>query len=130
MEKAKLINIRRSKKGKMVGTVKFIDGKTMQIPAGALFDESLNDSECEVERDVTGSIILIMVNGKEIYKTAKSVTRGKKETVRQKVRVGNHDSRRTTFQTAATSSAQEATAHAPYNFIPLNKIVVPGQERP
>lgn len=124
MEKAKLINIRRSKKGKMVGTVKFNDEKTMQIPAGTLFDESLNDSECEVKRE-NGGIVSIKVKGKEIYTTTK-----KKITSRQKSRVESRNIRKNSFQPATTRSAQATTAHAPYNFVPLNEIVVSGQKRP
>lgn len=113
----------------MVGEVQFANRKTMQIPAGALFDESLNDSECEVKKNSKGSIILIKVNEREIYTTAKKVSVKKEITSRQKGRE-SRNIRENSFQTATTRSARATTAHAPYNFIPLNEIVVPGQELP
>ena len=71
VEKAKLINIRRSKKGKLIGDIQFEDGKMMQIPHGTKLDESLNNTECIVDRP-NGIIKSITVNKKEIFTEAGS----------------------------------------------------------
>ncbi len=131
MEEAKLVNVRKSKKGKIIGEIQFADGKKMSIPEGASVTESLNNTECEVKRK-DGNIVLIMVKGKEIYKKTSIVSKGKSNTVQQNNVFRNRGGRRNNYQRATTPSMRVSKAHAPYNFIPLNdnNKVVQGQERP
>ncbi|NMB38945.1 MAG: TIGR03986 family CRISPR-associated RAMP protein [Firmicutes bacterium] len=129
MEEAKLVNIRKSKKGKIVGQIQFSDGKKMSIPAGALIEESLNNTKCEVKRK-DGSVVSIMVEGKEIYKRISSESKVKSNTVQHKNRFRNRGGRSSNYQRKTTPSMR--VSKAPYNFIPLNDNdkVVQGQKRP
>jgi len=107
MEKA-IIFVKKTKKGKLVGQVKFNkDGKSMNLPPTYKIDESLNNKVCEVER-VKGQIVRILVDGKKLEKIDK---------------FGKH-------KKEVTLKESRPPAHAPYNFIPLNKIVIQAEELP
>ena len=116
MEKAKLVNIKKSKKGKLVGSIKFEDGKTMQIPPGTKLDESLNNTECIVDRP-NGIIKSITVNKKEIFTEAGSTMSS-----------GMDKNKNTTRLKTPLKGNCKLQRLTPYNFIPLNDSVVEGQK--
>lgn len=118
MEKAKLINIRKNEKGKILGYIQFQNGKQMSIPTGAIIDESLNNTECMVERK-NGIVSSITVNDRVIFpQKASHPSNEKKKTEMNKQKK------------PSTKAKDKSMAHAPYNFIPLNDTVVPGQDLP
>jgi len=123
MEAAKLVNIRKSNKGKIIGEIQFTDGKKMSIPADAPITESLNNSDCKIMRE-KGSITHIEAGGKVIYSRKTGASKPNGKTYRKS---NYHQKRRNNY---FNSSARESKAHAPYNFITLNNKVVQGQERP
>lgn len=99
MEEA-IIFIEKTERGKLIATIKFKNGKSMNLPSLYKIDESLNNKACEVER-VKGQIVRVLINGKEL------------ETIDK-----------TAYTTLRDS------ADAPYNFIPLNKSVIGAEEIP
>jgi len=105
MEKAK-INIIATKKGYDVQLV-FENGKKIKISNEFGIPGEANMQEAEVLRE-DGNVIKIIIEGKEYKRENSSEMLGKDGT---------------------TVSSSEC-AHAPYNFIPLNDIVVPGEEVP
>lgn len=119
MEKAKIINIRKSKNGDLTVEIQLEDGKVIHVPATTILDESLNNEECIIERR-NRSIISITVKGRKIFspQRANDFKTNKQQTTTDKHR-NNH-----------AKIAKESKAHAPYNFIPLNNEVVPGQDCP
>lgn len=112
MEKAKLINIRKSKKGKLIGEVQFEDGKTMSIPPGAKLNVSLNNIECSIERN-SGAITNITIDGKVIFSKASN-----SDPVSQKINK-KHYTNKTTKQ-AGNKAAQPLL----YRFIPHSRKIL------
>ncbi|HHY79108.1 MAG TPA: TIGR03986 family CRISPR-associated RAMP protein [Thermoanaerobacter sp.] len=118
MEKAKLINIRESKKGKLIGEVQFEDGKTMPIPSEANLNPSLNNTECNIERK-HGVITCIIIDEKVIFSKT-----GSDNMTYQKV------NKKQAKKQPDNKTTKSLEAHAPYNFIPLNKHVIEAQPIP
>ncbi len=108
MEKATIIII-RTKKNKLIATIKFENGKSMNLPPTYKIDESLNNKVCEVER-VKGQIVKVLIDGKALETTDKTA-KPKSKAI----------SKKTTLRDSAK---------APYNFISLNKSVVEAEEIP
>lgn len=134
MDKA-MLKVWTSKKGKLVGQVLFEDGKKMGVPSHYLLSESLNNQPCQVDR-IDGRIIQIIVKGKEL-----SSLSGNQHTNNQypKERARSYHVRRPQGRRAARNhknrpqgrqkrdsraKGSRGAAKAPYNFVPLNEVVV------
>lgn len=109
MEKAIFCDIRHSKKGKLVGQLVFENQKKMPVPSETKLSESYDGRECQVLRK-GGVIQSISINNKKIYKKNMKHTRPKSQ--------------------SSKAHKDSKTATAPYNFIPLNDVIVKGQEIP
>lgn len=110
MEKVKF-SINKSRKGKYVVNIIFNNNKKMSLPDFKFDDiESLNNKEIEVERD-KGQVVKIIMDGEVIF--SKPITSTKN--MPHKSSGTSHTSSLSTFATA------------PYNFIPLDDIVVPSE---
>lgn len=110
MEKAKL-NVFKSKSGTLIVKAIFIDtNKEMTVQNFNHKDAiSLNGKEVDIERD-KGPIIKILLDGEVIYSKSAISAAPKKRTGQQ------------------ADQQQACTAWAPYNFIPLNDIVLEVEE--
>jgi CRISPR-associated protein (TIGR03986 family) len=115
VEKAKIINIRKSKNGDFTVEIQFEDGRVIHVPATTILDMSLNNEECIIERR-NRSVMSITVKGRRIFSPQKA---NDPKTNKQQTTADKH-----------AKIAKESKAHAPYNFIPLNSKVIPGQGRP
>ena len=72
MSKKGNINIRKNKKGKLIGEINIGEKQPARLPDFYdIKDESLNGKECEVEKNEKGQIVKIMVDGKELPQTSK-----------------------------------------------------------
>ncbi len=111
MEKCKLINIRKSRSGNIVGEIELEPGKSMPVPSKFILSIDMNNKECEIER-VKGQPVKIIVDGNEID------TKTKKKEKPQKSSFENKHVRK------PTTSNNIQKAHAPYNFVPLNHTIV------
>ena len=131
MEKAKLTNIRRSKKGRIIGEIMFSNESKMQIPPGTNINESMNNRECEISRS-NGIIETIRIDGEDVYMDPKKPSGRKGSPGGSRVEgIGNRNEKRQGFQSKTNHQQQMGeAANAPYNFIPLNESVVPGEEPP
>lgn len=129
LEEATLTEIRKSKKGKIHGQIKFADGKSMPIPPGTRnLDETLNNKPCEVLR-TKGQVTRLVVDGKELYNVSNTASKS------ATAMVNNHRkakyNRGGNFTQGAKGRHQHGNAAtAPYNFIPLNETVIFGQNDP
>jgi len=110
MEKAKL-NMSKSNSGTLIVKAFFIDtNKEMTVQNFNHKDAiSLNGKEVNIERD-KGQIIKILLDGEVIYSKSSMSAAPKKQTGEQ------------------AGEQQACTAWAPYNFIPLNDIVLEAEE--
>ena len=133
MEKARFTGITKTKKGKLHGRVEFENGKKMSIPPQFELEESLNNKECELERK-KGAIVRILVEGKELSVSVikePDKKRGRSAHAKSSGRQKQHDSRGRSNVTQGKGRAEAtAPATAPYNFIPLNDILVEAPENP
>jgi len=112
MEKGKL-NIYKSKKGKLIAEIMFGKNKKITVSPNEYIPEELfNGKNVEFERE-KGQVVDIVCEGKVIFSKA----RDRKERERRAV-------------TADHIDAVTYPASAPYNFIPLNKVVVASEEIP
>lgn len=117
MEKAKIIlAISKSKKNKVVGKLCFKDGTQMPLQHHNLQDITLNGSEVDVERK-HGQPMLVKTKGKIIY-DAHSQPSDQHRSLTQMQSSIDKD-----WQDKHVSHIRNP-AHAPYNFVPLNRKVV------
>lgn len=126
METARFVDVRMTKSGKLTGSIRFDNGKTMPVPAGVALSPDLNNKECVVTRE-NGMIIRIVCEGKELMNKnkAKSLATNQASNrstltpkMRQIYRVGVKTN---------TGNMSDYSAKAPYNFIPLNQTLVEGE---
>lgn len=124
MEMAKFVDVRMGKKGKVIGSITFADGKTMSVPSEVELNLELNNKECQVSRD-KGFITQIVYEGKELMRKVESLSSNQtpdRSTVNLKKRpeyipIGGSNNVNTA----------DYSAKAPYNFIPLNETLVEGE---
>ena len=118
MEKATII-IGKNKKGKLFGNIKTENGKALPFPAKFIIDEKFNGKECEIER-INGQIEKIILEGEPLKLNDNNST-GTKKTDRSSG--GSHPySSSSTRQGAPEHNI--SPARAPYNFVPLNKVII------
>ena len=111
MDKAKL-NISKSKAGTLIVKIIFIGtNKEMTVQNFNHKDTmSLHGKEVDVERDKKGQIDKILLHGEAIYSKSSISAAPKKQTRQQ------------------ADKPKACKAWAPYNFIPLNDIVLEAEE--
>jgi len=117
MEKAK-IAINKNKKGGLFGEIKIENGKSMSFPTKFIIDEKYNGKECEIER-VNGQIEQIFIDGESLRLKDNSIINKKKPD--SKNLHSNFDK--------SNKNNDIFKAKAPYNFVPLNKIIVSLDEK-
>ena len=122
MEKAK-IEIRTTKKGKLVGDIIFEDGKSMPLPPGFKISEDFNNKQCEVER-VNGQIKKILIDGKELEKKQQQHRQQGNTGHRNTQRYNSANRQNKSTNNSKTSNEKPPIANAPYNFVSLNEKVV------
>jgi len=114
MEKAKL-ELTKAKDGRFAVNVVFVNGKRQKNSDLKLIkDNSLDGKEVEILRE-KGQILKMFYEGKEFYKKNQTnFNPGPRQNQRQNFR----------------NSPYENNSMAPYNFVPLNKEVVPAEKIP
>ena len=134
MDKATL-KVWTNKKGKVVGQVLFEDGKKMGVPPHYLLSESLNNQPCQVDR-IDGHIRKIIVEGIELGPKSENQhtnnQSAKKEAYSYHMRrhQGGRASRKRGGRPQGRQNRDSRTkdsrgaAKAPYNFVPINEVVV------
>jgi CRISPR/Cas system CSM-associated protein Csm3 (group 7 of RAMP superfamily) len=125
MEKAKFVEVRKAKSGKIVGSIRFEDGKSMSVPSGVELTLDLINKECMVTRE-EGPIIQIVCEGKELINKPQIFSKDqvvKQPSVTPKIQREYQPNER-----PHTSNDPDYSAKAPYNFVPLNETLVGGEK--
>ncbi len=116
MEKA-TITIGKNKQGGLYGNIKIENGKSMPFTK-FIIEEKYNGKECEIER-INGQIEKIIVEGESLKLKDSNSINTKKINKKQ---IGGYSKQ------SESSHQQEKTdifkAKAPYNFVPLNKVII------
>jgi CRISPR-associated protein (TIGR03986 family) len=125
MEKAKLELI-KTKKGDFAVYIILENGKKIPLSDFKLRDDSLNNKEVEIIRE-NGRVVSMVCEGKEIY-SQKSSHDNRSYKQENKRMVGrNNPEKDKDFD---SNKNRNIYSRAPYNFIPLNRTVVPAEKIP
>jgi len=125
MEKAKLELI-KTKKGDFAVYIILENGKKIPLSDFKLRDDSLNNKEVEIIRE-NGRVVSMVCEGREIY-SQKSSNDNRSYKQENKRMVGrNNPEKDKDFD---NNKNRNIYSRAPYNFIPLNKTVVPAEKIP
>ena len=131
METATFVNVRNAKSGKVVGEIRFENGRTMPVPAGITLSADMNNKVCEVERGTQG-ITSLKYDGTELIRPVVAPSTRPTAPARSVQPQGansqpvRHGAPTPNF-VPATNVALAAPAKAPYNFVPLNERVIEGE---
>jgi CRISPR/Cas system CSM-associated protein Csm3 (group 7 of RAMP superfamily) len=122
---AKFVDVRKAKNGKIIGSIRFEDGKSMSAPPGIELTLDLNNKECLVTRE-KGPITQIVCEGKKLINELQIFSKG--QVVNQSSGSSKMQREYKLDDRPSTVNALDYSAKAPYNFIPLNETLVEGEE--
>ncbi|MCF8011046.1 MAG: TIGR03986 family CRISPR-associated RAMP protein [Clostridiales bacterium] len=122
MEDGKIC-VSRTKKGKLDGKIHLENGKIMPVPPHYKIEESLNDKDCQIERQ-KGQIVNIIIDGKEL-KTKENQVSTQSSSVEKK-----EHAKQKKCSPSKEKKFTKKSAKAPYNFIPLNNHIVESSFKP
>ncbi|HOV91196.1 MAG TPA: TIGR03986 family CRISPR-associated RAMP protein [Syntrophorhabdaceae bacterium] len=125
MEKARL-KLEKTKKGDYAVTLLFESGTKMSLSFLKLKDNKLNDKEVEVLRE-KGVVKKIICEGVVRYDKTASFAPSAQSHPERSVKNSPQDK---AADKNSTSTYSNKTAVAPYNFVPLNAVVVPAEKLP
>ncbi|MHB1645396.1 MAG: TIGR03986 family type III CRISPR-associated RAMP protein [bacterium] len=125
MEKA-TISINKNKKGGLYGNIKIENGISMSFPPKFIIEEKYNGKECEIER-IKGQIEKIIVEGESLKLKDNNSINTKKINDKN---TGGHFNRNSASNQRATGKTDIFQAKAPYNFVPLNKVIISYDAKP
>ncbi|MGE5558335.1 MAG: TIGR03986 family CRISPR-associated RAMP protein [Bacillota bacterium] len=125
MDTARFINVQMNKKGKIIGSILFANGKTMPVPPEVELSLELDNKECLVTRD-KGPITQIVYEGKELMHRVENLSMN--QTFNRSTAIPKKRSEYKPNVGSNNINTSDYSAKAPYNFIPLNETLVEGEK--